>query len=66
MGNAQTIVSPASLRHVETVGGAKYEVTSNYIGEITFIELLKQMLKRDLERERQEPEDNRQIRGRRG
>jgi len=48
-------ISPASQCHVETIGGARYEVTSNYVGEVTFIDLLKQILKRDMERER--PED---------
>jgi hypothetical protein len=55
MEEVQAAVSPASLRHIESIGGARYEVTANYVGEITFLELLKQMLKRDLERERPEP-----------
>ena len=46
---------PASQHHVEIVGGARYEVTSYYVGEVTLIDLLKLMLKRDMERER--PDD---------
>ena len=45
-------VPPASQHYVETVSKAQYEVVSNYVGEITFLDLLKQMLKRDLERDR--------------
>ena len=45
-------VPAVSLCHVETIGGARYEVTSNYVGEVSFLDLLKQMLKRDLEREK--------------
>jgi hypothetical protein len=51
-------VSPVSVSRVEVIDGAKYEVTSNYVGAIPFLELLKQMLKRDMEREKQEPEEN--------
>jgi len=43
-------VSPASKLNVVTVNGATYEVVSNYIGDISLIDLLKRMLKRDLER----------------
>jgi hypothetical protein len=39
-----------SVVHIETINGATYEVTSNYIGNISLLDLLKQMLKRDLER----------------
>jgi len=39
-----------SLFHVEMVDGATYEVTSNYSGNMTYLDLLKQMLKRDIER----------------
>lgn len=39
-----------SQHHVITVDGATYEVTSNYKGEVAFLDLLKQMLKRDMER----------------
>jgi len=49
--------STVSLRHVETIDGARYEVTSNYVGNITFLELLKQMLKRDMERDRREDDE---------
>lgn len=48
------IISPDSELHVTTVNGATYEVTSNYIGDISFLDLLKQMLKRDLERQSEE------------
>jgi hypothetical protein len=49
MTDTQT-VSPASQLHVETIEGASYEVVSNYIGDISLLDLFKQMLKRDLER----------------
>ena len=49
---AEQVISPESRYHIETVDGARYEVTSNYIGKVTFLDLLKQMLKRDIERER--------------
>lgn len=49
MTETQTI-SSASQLHIETIDGATYEVTSNYIGEISLLDLLKRMLKRDLER----------------
>ena len=49
-------MSQTSLRHIVVIDGARYEVTSNYLGKITFLDLLKQMLKRDLEREW--PEDD--------
>ena len=52
---AAKTISPASRCHIETVGGARYEVTSYYVGEVTLIDLLKLMLKRDMERER--PDD---------
>ena len=48
---------PMSLRHVEIIDGARYEVTSNYVGKITFLDLLKQMIKRDLEREKSEDQE---------
>jgi pyruvate/oxaloacetate carboxyltransferase len=50
-------ITPLSQNHVETIGGARYEVNSIYVGEIPFLDLLKQMLKRDIERERPEDED---------
>ena len=43
-------IATSSKHHIVTVSGATYEVTSNYIGDVSFIDLLKQMLKRDLER----------------
>jgi hypothetical protein len=49
-------IYPTSLCHVEIIDGAKYEVTSNYMGAVSFLDLLKQMLKRDLEQEM--PEDD--------
>ena len=49
MVEAKTL-PPASQLHVEMIDGSTYEVISNYIGEISFLDLLKQMLKRDLER----------------
>ena len=49
MNDVQTL-PPESRIHIETINGATYEVTSNYIGDISFLELLKQMLKRDLSR----------------
>jgi len=36
--------------HIKTIGGATYEVTSNYIGDVSLLELFKRMLKRDVER----------------
>jgi len=51
MDNVQNVSPVTSKRHVEIIDGARYEVTSNYVGEITFLDLLKQMLKRDLARE---------------
>lgn len=35
--------------HVEVVDGANYEVTSNYIGDVSILDVFKQMLKRDIE-----------------
>lgn len=49
MTQCQTIQSSSQF-HIVTVDGATYEVTSNYKGELTFLDLLKQMLKRDIER----------------
>ena len=49
MAVTQTI-PPASRFHIVTINGATYEVTSNYIGDVSFLDLLKQILKRDLER----------------
>jgi len=49
MVDIQTL-PPASQLHVEIIDGSTYEVISNYIGELPFLDLLKQMLKRDLER----------------
>lgn len=43
-------VSPSSQLHIETVDEATYEVASNYIGNISLLDLIKQLLKRDLER----------------
>ena len=42
---------PSSQFHVVIIDGATYEVTSNYNGDMTFLDLLKQMLKRDMERQ---------------
>lgn len=50
MAETQAIIPDRDF-HVTTVDGATYEVTSRYIGEIAFLDLLKQMLKRDLERQ---------------
>lgn len=49
MVEVKTLPSTSQL-HVEIIDGATYEVISNYKGEISFLDLLKQMLKRDLER----------------
>jgi hypothetical protein len=43
-------ISPKSETHIEIINGATYIVTSNYVGNITLFELLKQMLKRDFEK----------------
>lgn len=43
-------VSSASQLHIETIDGSTYEVISNYIGKLSLLDLLKQLLKRDLER----------------
>lgn len=53
MAETQAIIPDRDF-HVTTVDGATYEVTSRYIGEIAFLDLLKQMLKRDLERQDEE------------
>jgi len=50
MTQCQTIQVPSQF-HVETIDGATYKVTSNYKGDVTFLDLLKQMLKRDMERQ---------------
>jgi len=39
-----------STTNVKIIDGATYEVTSNYVGNLTLLELFKQMLKRDIER----------------
>jgi hypothetical protein len=49
MNQCQT-APPTSQFHVEVIDGATYEVTSNYMGEISLLDLFKQMLKRDMER----------------
>jgi hypothetical protein len=41
-----------SLVYAKRSNGTAYEVTSNYVGEVSFTNLLKQMLKRDLEKEK--------------
>ena len=46
--------SPVSQFHVEIIDGAKYEVNSNYVGKIPLLDLLKQILKRDMERQENE------------
>ena len=51
---SKQIISPTSLCHVEIIDGARYEVISNYLGSVSFFDLLKQLLKRDMERERQD------------
>ena len=43
-------VQPLKKTHVEVIDGATYEVTSNYIGDRTILDIFKQMLKRDIER----------------
>ncbi|MCL2578790.1 MAG: hypothetical protein FWE32_02040 [Oscillospiraceae bacterium] len=43
-------IPPTSVVHTEKVNGATYIVQSNYVGKITFLDLLKQMIKRDIER----------------
>ena len=43
-------VQPLKKTHVEVIDGATYEVTSNYIGNVTLLDVFKQMLKRDIER----------------
>ena len=43
-------VFPAEQLHVQTIDGATYEVVSNYVGDISLLDLFKQMLKRDIER----------------
>ena len=42
--------SPTSQLHTQMIDGATYEVVSNYVGDISLLDLFKQMLKRDLER----------------
>ena len=42
---------PASEFHTTIVDGATYEVTSRYVGDVSFLDLLKQLIKRDLERQ---------------
>ena len=44
-------IQPSSQFHVVTVEGATYEVVSNYNGKMTYLDLLKKMLKRDIERQ---------------
>lgn len=39
-----------SRLNVEIVDGTTYEVTSNYIGDMSILDLFKYMLKRDIER----------------
>ena len=53
MAETQTISKSCEL-NIVTVNGAIYEVNSNYVGNISFLDLLKQILKRDLERLRDE------------
>jgi len=45
---AQTKI-PAQIRSIE-LDGTIYEVASNYVGNITLLELFKFMLKRDIEK----------------
>ncbi len=37
--------------NIEEINGVKYEVCSNYIGEISLLELLKKLIKRDIEKQ---------------
>jgi hypothetical protein len=46
----EIIVPPTSEVRKEVINGATYELTSNYNGDISLLDLLKQMLKRDMER----------------
>jgi len=43
-------VQPLPKIHVEIIDGATYEVTSNYNGNVSILDIFKQMLKRDIER----------------
>jgi len=43
-------VQPPQKFHVEIIDGATYEVTSNYNGNVSILDIFKQMLKRDVER----------------
>lgn len=47
--NIQTI-SPTSCEYIQVIDNTVYEVQSNYIGEIDFIDLLKKMIKRDIDK----------------
>jgi len=51
MADSQTVFPAASEFNIATVDGATYQVTSRYIGDVSFLDLLKQLLKRDLERQ---------------
>lgn len=46
MTQCQTIEQ--SQIHVETIDNTTYEVTSNYMGAISLLDLFKQMIKRDV------------------
>ena len=48
MEKSQT-ASLVSQLHIETIEGTTYEVTSNYIRDISLLDLFKEMLKRDFE-----------------
>jgi hypothetical protein len=43
-------VSPENQLHIEKINGTTYELISNYKGKVALLDLLKQMLKRDLEK----------------
>jgi hypothetical protein len=49
MTETQT-ASPTTQAHTVIIDEATYEVVSNYTGNTSLLDLLKQMLKRDLER----------------
>ena len=43
-------VQSSPKHHIEIIDGATYEVTSNYVGDVSILDIFKKMLKRDIER----------------
>jgi len=52
----QSCSTPAGTTQTITHKGATYTVTTYYTGSVTFLDLLKQLVKRDIERLRDEHE----------